>query len=218
MADLAVTSGSDLLPTIASAPSREQYDDDADRKLIARIAIGDRDAFTTLYHRYTPRLGGYLWKMLRQQELVDEALNDTMLVVWEKAANFHYKSRLSSWLFGIAHNKGLKALEKAKRHGDVTINEENFDQYATTDTPQQQAIRSDMLRALVDALDTLSPEHRAVVELTFYEGLSYTEVANIVDCPVNTVKTRVFNARKQLTECLANQGLDTDSSEHLHVS
>lgn len=189
-----------------------------DSDLIALVADGDRDAFAAIYHRYSNRIGHYLWKMLQDHDLVDEALNDTMMVVWTKAGNFNFQSKLSTWMFGIAHNKGLKSLAKRTRRQTVESTEATTELLVDYDTPAKMSDRDDVVNALQRALDRLSAEHRAAVELTFLEGLSYDEIATIVGCPVNTVKTRVFHARQQLTRYLSEQGLNTELNEHLNMS
>ena len=88
-------------------------DDDLD--LIRRVAAQDRQAFEALYRRYAPRLHGYLWKLLRRREVVEEVLDDVMVVVWKGSRKFNFTSRLSTWIFGIAHNMALKAFRKYPR-------------------------------------------------------------------------------------------------------
>lgn len=210
--------GSNTLSPVKTNQKSTKAAEPTDNELIRLVARGDRDAFTVIYQRYSRRVGGYLWKMLRDHDLVDEALNDTMMVVWTKAGDFNFQSRLSTWMLGIAHNKGLKLLAKRTRRQTVEATEATPELLVDHDTPAKVSARDDVIRALLQALDKLSIEHRTAIELTFYEGLSYSEIAEIVDCPVNTVKTRVFHARKQLTRHLAEQGLDTDSNEHLDIS
>ena len=88
-------------------------EDDLD--LIRRVVRRDRQAFETLYHRYSPVVYRYLWKLIRQRESVEEALNDVMMVVWETASRFNGTSRLSTWILGIAYNKALKARARSAR-------------------------------------------------------------------------------------------------------
>src|SRR5262245_53510616 len=88
---------------------------DNDLDLIRRVVGRDRQAFETLYHRYSPVVYRYLWKLIRQREIVEEALNDVMMVVWETASHFNGTSRLSTWILGIAHNKALKARARSAR-------------------------------------------------------------------------------------------------------
>lgn len=174
---------------------------DDDFSLIQRVAAKDRQAFEKLYRRYYQRLFGYLRKLLKHQELVEETVNDVMLVVWKDAARFSHKSRLSTWIFGIAYHKALKALEKtAEKPLDMLPSSPAWDD---RDNPEAAISQQEASHALVQAVQALSPEHRAVVELTFYSGFAYHEIAAIVGCPVNTVKTRMFYARKRLGELLS---------------
>ncbi|HKA32377.1 MAG TPA: sigma factor, partial [Candidatus Binatia bacterium] len=93
-----------------------------DLALIGRVAGRDRQAFETLYHRYSPVVYRYLWKLIRQREIVEETLNDVMMVVWETASRFNGTSRLSTWILGIAYNKALKARARSARF-DTEIRE-----------------------------------------------------------------------------------------------
>ena len=167
-------------------------------RLMSRVAIEDVDAFETLYRAYYPRLTRFLRRMLRQPALVDEVLDDTMLVAWRKAHTWDATSQLSTWLFAIAYRQALKAL----RRNDPAValaEEPQIPQECEPDGELQQQ----QLRALLgEALAGLSIEHRAVMELTYYQGYSCLEVAEIMDCPVATVKTRMFYARRKLRALL----------------
>jgi RNA polymerase sigma-70 factor (ECF subfamily) len=181
-----------------------------DADLLRRIAAQDRKAFEKLYHRYAPRLGSYLMRLLRQRDLVDEAVNDTLYTVWQSAARFDpQRARVSTWLFGIAYNKGLKALARAAPRTWVPLEDsgahdenDNPDTLASHDNPEHSAMGEQLGQSLADALAALSPEHRSVIELAFIESMSYEDIALVMDCPVNTVKTRMFHARKKLSERL----------------
>jgi RNA polymerase sigma-70 factor (ECF subfamily) len=201
-----------------SSASRE----DDDRALIGRVAQKDRQAFETLYYHYAPRLGSYLSRLLKQRDLVEEVINDVMLVVWQNAARFDPSRRLSTWLFGIAHHKALKALARSSKqrfdlpldpHGPPDDSEEPHDYPHDPHNPEQTMLHQDLSRTLSRALEALSPEHRAVVELAFYEEFSYQEIATITGCPVNTVKTRMFYARKRLAQILVEWGLGSNERE-----
>ena len=185
-------------------------------RLMRAIAKKDRRAFETLYYTYSPRLGRYLIRLLKRRELVDEVLNDVMLVVWQNAESYDPSlSRLSTWLFGIAHNKALKALSKVSQHrSEVSIDPIEADDFAEASDSTDPAVRSDphnpeqtligrqLGHALQWAVASLSAEHRSVIELAFAEDYSYQEIAVTLDCPVNTVKTRMFYARKHLAQLL----------------
>ena len=170
--------------------------------LIGQVASGDMTAFETLFRRYYPRLRRFIEQKTRRPQLVDEILNDTMLVVWRKAGTFNLGSRLSTWIIGIALRRSLKALEQV----DDAI---DFDLDAVASPvesgPEAHLMRQELRTELSRALKSLSQEHRAVIELTYYEGCTYREIAIIVGCPVDTVKTRMFHARRRLKALLADR-------------
>jgi RNA polymerase sigma-70 factor (ECF subfamily) len=180
--------------------------------LIRATARGDRAAFRVLYERYAPRLGRYILRLVGRREAVGEMVNDVMLVAWQSAGRFDGGARLSSWLFGIAHNKALKALEKMGTRREDALDGDRPDEPtspyagASPRTPEDAAIGRQAGAALGSALERLSPNHRAVIELAFAEGCSYQEIAEITGSPVNTVKTRMFHARKQLLRLLHEGG------------
>lgn len=195
-----------LRPVKASAMRQ-----DDDLALIQRVVAQDRQAFETLYQRYYQSLYGYLIKMLHRPELVEEVLNDVMLVVWKDAARFSHKSRLSTWIFGIAYNKGLKAFQKASRQSPSPP--ERPPVATNSDSPEQALMQQETRAALTQALQALSPEHRSVVEFAFYHGFSYSEIAEMMECPVNTVKTRMFHARRRLGQLLGQYDIRRHEEE-----
>lgn len=189
--------------------------------LIQRIANKDRGAFEKLYYDYTPRLGSFLMKLLKSPELVDEAINETMMTVWQSADRYDPTlAKLSTWLFGIAHNKALKILERQRRHWreeSVATEDEELaetdwedipEETATIDpkNPERTVLGWELGDILIWAMDRLTTEHRIVLELAFNEHYAYQDIAEIIGCPVNTVKTRMFHARKKLAELLAKRG------------
>ena len=171
--------------------------------LIGRVASGDVKAFETLFRRYYPRLRRFLEQMTRRPQLVDEILNDTMLIVSRKAHSFNLRSRLSTWIIGIALRRSLKALERV----DDAI---EFDLDAVAGAvgsgPEESLLRQELRTRLRQALMSLSPAQRTVIELTYHEGCTYREIAAILGCPIDTVKTRMFHARRRLKSLLAERG------------
>lgn len=182
---------------------------DDELSLLRRVAAKDRKAFEVLYHLYYRRLFGYLLKITRRAEVVEEVLNDVMLAIWKGAASFDGRSRPSTWIFGIAYHKALKALARQPNRlgeeGEETERPEPVDH----DEPERLAARRELATVLGRALGALPAEQRAVVELTYYYGLAYQEISEIVGCPVNTVKTRMFHARRRLKELLPGLGVSS---------
>ncbi|HXO19807.1 MAG TPA: sigma-70 family RNA polymerase sigma factor [Thermoanaerobaculia bacterium] len=175
---------------------------------LRRVAAGDRKAFEALYHLYYRRLFAYLWKITRRGEIVEEVLNDVMLAIWTGAARFDGRSRPSTWIFGIAYHKALKALARLQPVAAWPEPETREEpEPVDADEPESLMNRRELKTTLGKALGALSPEQRAVVELTYYYELPYGEIAEIVGCPVNTVKTRMFHARKRLKQLLPRFGI-----------
>jgi len=140
--------------------------------------------------------------MTRRPHLVDEILNDTMLVVWRKAHTFNLRAKVSTWIIGIALRRGLKALHN---RDEATGLDPDATAIAAECGPEGQLLRKQLRQRLDGAIGTLPAQQRAVIELTFYEGYTYREIATIIDCPVDTVKTRMFHARRRLKELLAER-------------
>jgi RNA polymerase sigma-70 factor (ECF subfamily) len=185
----------DLSPRrIGPAPSAARGAD-ADLRLLARVREGDRQAFAELYRLYEARLGRFLGNLVRQPQIVEEVLDDTLLVVWDHAADFKGESKLSTWIFAIAYRKAMKAL----RRYDAPVEDPQVETRVSEAATPEDAFGQHKLHEVIrQAMAQLSPDHRAVVELTYFSELGYREIAEIVDCPVDTVKTRMFYARRHL--------------------
>jgi RNA polymerase sigma factor (sigma-70 family) len=180
------------------APGRAKPDDEV--QLIARIRARDLRAFESLYRRYHPRLSRFLTNLMRRPHLVEEVLNDTMLVVWNRPDSFNGASQLSTWIFAIGYRKALKALS---RYDDPLEDLQAESRASSEPGPELQLGRRQTHEALLEAMGELSPDHRAVVDLTYFHEMGYREIAEVMDCPVDTVKTRMFYARRHLKRELA---------------
>jgi RNA polymerase sigma-70 factor (ECF subfamily) len=173
-----------------------------DARLVAGVVRGDIGAFDALYRRMYPRLRRFLERVTRRPQLVDEIVNDTMLVVWRKAATFDGTSSVSTWVFAIGYRKALKALKALDEPLDADLDEHP---HPDLRGPDSIMLLQETHALLGEALSTLSAEQRAVVELTYFQDCGYREIAAILDCPVDTVKTRMFHARRKLRALLAEQ-------------
>jgi RNA polymerase sigma-70 factor (ECF subfamily) len=169
-------------------------------ELVRRVGGGDRLAFQALYRAYFPRLARFLDRMTRNVPLLEEVVNDTMLVVWQKASSYDGSSKVSTWIFGIAYRQALKALrgldEPLEDMPDAAAGEEWHE-------PEHAMAARQLQRGVGRALDALPLEQRVVVCLTYYHGMAYQEIAEAMGCPVNTVKTRMFHARLRLKDMLS---------------
>jgi RNA polymerase sigma factor (sigma-70 family) len=170
--------------------------------LIGRIARKELRAFEELYRVYYQRLTRFLINVLRRSQLVEEVLNDTMLVVWRNPEKYNGRSKVSTWIFAIAYRKALKALKRR----DEPVEDRGAEARPSPEAgPEQQLERRQVQEALFNAINELSPDHRTVVDLTYFHELGYREIAEIMGCPVDTVKTRMFHARRRLRLALADR-------------
>jgi RNA polymerase sigma-70 factor (ECF subfamily) len=191
--------------------SRDSAQDD-DQQLVTRIAAGDRLAFEQLFNDYGERVFRYAHRLISDVTKAEEVTNDVMLEVWKTAARFEGRSKVSTWILGITRHLALNAV---RRKSLDTIDVDDAPALAD-DNLTEAAMEHDrdvLKDTLNRALGRLSTDHRDVVELTFFHGLNYQEIAAVVGCPENTVKTRMFHARKQLKGFLRAAGMDPDSVE-----
>lgn len=171
-----------------------------DLRLLQLVATKDKLAFEQLYARYYPQLTRYLKRLMRRPDMVEEIVNDTLFVVWEKAGGFEGRSKVSTWITGIAYLKAIKALDRLK-----TMPEQSSEDLVEAEEIEETRNLINKLGLsdwLANGLDLISADQRSVVELTYFSGYSYQEIADIMDCPVNTVKTRMFHARRRLAKLL----------------
>ena len=139
--------------------------------------------------------------MTSHRTLVEEVLNDTMLVVWKRSDTYNGQSKVSTWIFAIAYRTALKALRQRDEPVDALT-----DELASDDAGPEQRLSADQTRAaLLRALDGLSAEQRSVLVLTYFHDLAYAEIARIVDCPGDTVKTRMFHGRRRLRALMCEE-------------
>lgn len=170
-----------------------------DADLIALICQGDEAAFEQLYHRMYHRLFRFIARITRRTDMIDEIINETMFVVWEKAGTYSGQSLVTTWVLGIAYNKSRQSLRDHRRGLEDSLEEMDGILFFESDNLSNRLETVNWLEA---AFDSLSPEQLAVIELTYYHGLHYSEIAELLGCPENTVKTRMHHARKKLAKQL----------------
>lgn len=191
---------------IAEGRNARTADEEArEAALLRQVAAGDREALTNLYHLYHARLFKFTFRLTRSYTAADELVNDILLVVWQSADRFRGDSKVSTWVFGIAYRKAMRRLSGNKMK---LVGEGRWDETAHDDTVDVET--EDWIR---HGLDALPPAQQMTINLVFFLGLSYTEIAEVMDCPVNTVKTRMYHARRKLRGILrgsAGAGAPTD--------
>jgi RNA polymerase sigma-70 factor, ECF subfamily len=167
-----------------------------DSALLAAIAAGDRRAIEELYLSYHRRLARFLSRFTPRYENVEEIINDTFMVVWQSAKDFRNASQVSTWIIGIAYRTALKSFRRQKNHTGARSLEDYPEQ---TVDPTFEAEVHDWLK---HGLSRLPIEQRLTLELAYHMGHSLEEIAAITDCPVGTVKARMFHAREKLRQFL----------------
>jgi RNA polymerase sigma-70 factor (ECF subfamily) len=168
-----------------------------ERQLIARIAEGDRKAFEELYNLYHRRMARFLTRLTRRYDVAEEVINDTFWVVWRKAGDFRGDSQPSTWILGIAYRKARSAFRASARLAERDL--ESAAEALITEAPAHTEELRDWLG---QALGQLPVEQRMAVEMCYELGYSCEEIGTIMDCPANTVKTRLFHARAKLQKLL----------------
>jgi RNA polymerase sigma-70 factor (ECF subfamily) len=178
----------------------------ADEALIGRIARGDRLAMQVLFARHHVRIYRFVLRLLRDEMAAEDIISDVFLDVWRQASRFEGRSAVSTWLIAIARFKALSQLRKRREDGLDEETAESIEE--PSDDPELTVEKQDKGAKLRTCLTALSTEHREIIDLVYYHEKSVEEVAQIVGIPVNTVKTRMFYARKKLGELCRMAGID----------
>jgi RNA polymerase sigma-70 factor, ECF subfamily len=184
----------DPSPRVALAKPPAFGNNEAELELIRRVSLRDRAALRELYLMYHRRLSRFLMRVTQRQDLVEEVINDTLLAVWNSAERFRGDSRVSTWIVGIAYRRALKSMRR--RSFEIIGLEE-------TDHPGVDSTQACENQQWIEgALEELPIEQRLCLELAYVLGHSCEEIAAITSCSVNTVKTRLFHARRKLSTLL----------------
>ncbi len=166
-----------------------------DTSLIQRISRHDDSAFHELYETYGQHMYAFALRITGDPVLAEDVLQDSLVAVWNSAGSFRGTSRLKAWLLGIVHHTAMKAL----RHLSNPITDEMLETLQDDrGIPEEQVQHKESVDRLRTGLAQLSPEHRAVLDLVFYQGLSLQETAEVAGCPIGTVKSRLSYARNRL--------------------
>jgi RNA polymerase sigma-70 factor (ECF subfamily) len=178
----------------------------SDGTLIERIADGDKLAMQVLFARHHVRVYRFVLRLVRNETTAEDLISDVFLDVWRQASKFEARAQVSTWLLAIARFKALSSLRK-RTEGE--LDEETLAAIEDPgDDPEVAMQKKDRGEILRKCLTKLSPEHREIVDLVYYHEKSVEEVAKILAIPENTVKTRMFYARKRLSELLKAAGVD----------
>jgi RNA polymerase sigma-70 factor (ECF subfamily) len=178
----------------------------SDEALIGRITSGDRLAMQVLFARHHVRVYRFVLRLVRDESVAEDLISEVFLDVWRQAGRFEGRSAVPTWLLAIARFKALTAL---RRKPDEELDEEAAQAIEDqSDDPEVSLAKKDKSAAIRKCLSGLSAEHREIIDLVYYHEKSVEEVAEIVGIPENTVKTRMFYARKRLAELLKAAGIE----------
>ena len=185
--------------------NNEDLSRSSDASLLRLIAKNHELALSELYSRHALSIFNYLRRLVKNQEVAEDLLQETYIAIWQGAPAFKGRSSEKTWMFRIAHNLAMTWLRKMHRLAEKEPKlTEEFD-----DDPEYMAITNWKTERLQAAIDELSTEHRSVIELAFVQELSYSEIAKVIDRPLGTVKSRISYALRNLGRLLKRQGLES---------
>ena len=196
---------------------------DADAPLIERVKRGDVKAFEMLVVKYQRRIERLIGRMVRDVDLVPDIAQETFIRAYRAIPQFRGESQFYTWLYRIAVNTAKKALVGLKRDPIVTesarASREDDDETSRVEneltdgeTPEAVLASKEIAAAVNAAIEALSDDLRQAITLREIEGLSYEEIAELMDCPIGTVRSRIFRAREAIAQRLRPL-LDTREGE-----
>lgn len=193
-------------PRLTYEPTVLTMQTTSDDVLIGRIASGDRLAMQVLFARHHVKVYRFVLRLVRNESAAEDLISEVFFDVWRQAGKFEGRSAVSTWLLSIARFKALSAL---RRRSEVELDDETASAIEDqSDDPEVVLAKKDKGAVLRQCLSGLSAEHREIIDLVYYHEKSVAEVASIVGIPEATVKTRMFYARKKLSELLKERGID----------
>lgn len=178
-------------------------DDRPDNELLAAIANQDMQALGEFYRRHQRRVYHFVLSKLNDPFTANDLLHDVMLDVWRSAGRFQGRARATTWLLGIAHHKVLDLWRQQGRRQSNELDETMSDESPDADIEAVTLAVRDR-EYLAKCMARLSPEHREVLHLVFFEELNYQQISQIIEVPEGTVKSRVYHAKKLIKQHLAS--------------
>ena len=172
-------------------------------ELLRQVAAGDEAAFAELYDRYAQPVYNYLLRLVNEPAVAEEILQEVFLAMWQSAHRFREEAKVKTWLLRIAHHQAVSWLRRARAAAWTDEELEAYDH----DAIEEHLARRWQIDQVRAALARLTPNHRAVIELTFVQGLSYAEIAEVMNCPIGTVKSRMSYALRRLSALLRDEAI-----------
>lgn len=180
---------------------------DTDKELVKRVQKGDRDAFDLLFTRYQHKIFGLVSRFIRDPEEIEDVVQEAFIKAYRALPRFRGDSAFYTWLYRIAINTAKNQLvSKSRRPPDVDVDAEDAEfmdggeSLRESENPENALARDQLQAAIDDAIRNLPDDLRSAVTLREFDGLSYEQIAEVMDCPVGTVRSRIFRAREAIDE------------------
>jgi RNA polymerase sigma-70 factor (ECF subfamily) len=176
-----------------------------DQQLVTRVQQGDKRAFDLLVLKYQYRVHAIVGRFIRDSHEVEDITQEAFLKAYRALPSFRGDSQFYTWLFRIAVNTAKNYLVARSRRppsSDVNLDDAEFyagsEQLKDLGTPENQLFRDELETVINKAIEELPEDLRTAVTLREYEGLSYEDIAGVMDCPVGTVRSRIFRGRESI--------------------
>jgi len=167
----------------------------ADLARMAKVAAGDRLVMKSVFEEFSGPLNSFVRNWLANPHDASDVVSEVMIEVWKNASRYEGRSALKSWIFSIARNKSVDQNRKGSR---ISYTDQVPDSADLSRDAVEHLAASQDAKVIKRALELLSPPHRRAIHLAFFEDMTYAQIADIEDCPVGTIKTRILHAKKRL--------------------
>jgi len=184
-----------------------------DQQLVERVQRGDKHAFDLLVLKYQHKIVGLVGRYLRDQSEVQDVTQEAFIKAYRALPRFRGDSQFYTWLYRIAINTAKNYLVSRSRRPpdtDIDVAEGEFQDNSVVlrdiENPENALVSEQLEAVIYQAIDDLPEELKVAVTLREFEGLSYEEIAEVMECPVGTVRSRIFRARESIEKKIASQG------------
>ena len=183
--------------------------EDLDQDLVRRVQLGDKSAFDLLVIKYQHKIVHLVNRYVKDPSEAQDVAQDTFIKAYKALGDFRGESAFYTWLYRIAINTAKNyLLSRSRRHSDYEVDMqdaeqvENAPQLKDIETPEHQLMNEQIIGVIKSAIERLPEEMRIAITLREFEGMSYEEIAEAMDCPIGTVRSRIFRAREAIDEKL----------------
>ncbi|MCL1144928.1 RNA polymerase sigma factor RpoE [Shewanella sp. 10N.261.52.F9] len=181
----------------------------SDQQLVERVQRGDKNAFNLLVQKYQNKVANLISRYVRNQADVADVSQEAFIKAYRALPNFRGESAFYTWLYRIAVNTAKNHLVAQGRRAPANdVDAEEAEYYDGSDalkefaSPERLVLSEEIQQVVFDTLDTLPEELKMAISLRELDGMSYEEIANVMDCPVGTVRSRIFRAREAIDKKL----------------